>query len=97
MFAHVKRFHHKESCLKVSTSSGSCNCGYDDAIKEIENFEKFVKLVKDMRTAQKNYFKTRLSGDLRTSKLYESDVDKLVERVLNGEKQSAKDTQKGLL
>lgn len=36
----------------------------------------FVNKVRDMRAAQKTYFKTRLQGDLIKSKQLEADVDK---------------------
>lgn len=48
--------------------------------------EFFIK-VKQMRTAQINYFKTRASGYLDESKKLESDVDKIIEYATTKAKQ----------
>lgn len=89
------RSHHGGCASRVD--SLPCDCGFEVALKELDNFEKFVRLVADMRTAQKNYFKLRLQGDLKSSKQYEADVDKLVARVLAGEGKPADGVQKALL
>jgi hypothetical protein len=43
------------------------------------NASNFVRLVREMRKAQKAYFKQRLSGDLATSKRLEGQVDQALE------------------
>lgn len=48
-----------------------------------EKLEAFTKLVKLMRNTQKTYFRTRDKEVLATSKIYEKDVDKAVEEILN--------------
>lgn len=45
--------------------------------------EQFFYAVKEMRTAQKNYFKTRSSEWLKESKHYEREIDFEIERVIN--------------
>lgn len=47
------------------------------------NIEEFAKLVKEMRDAQKTYFKTRDSKVLSESKRLEKEVDKAVDLLLN--------------
>lgn len=46
-----------------------------------EIFDKFVELVYQMRTAQKNYFTTRANGHLANSKRLEAEVDEVLERI----------------
>ena len=47
--------------------------------------EQFVNLVKEMRRAQKTYFKTRHLDDLAASKKLEAAVDKAVLEVEDGQ------------
>lgn len=47
------------------------------------NVEEFAKLVKEMRDAQKMYFKTRDSKVLSESKRLEKEVDNAVDLLLN--------------
>jgi hypothetical protein len=47
--------------------------------------DEFVSLVKDMRQAQKTYFKTRRLDDLAASKKLEAAVDKAVQEVEDGQ------------
>lgn len=47
------------------------------------NAEQFFRLVESMRSAQKDYFKTRNSGKLTESKLLEKQVDDEIKRVNN--------------
>lgn len=98
MLEQLKRYVkvHKLSCETRERTDGSCTCGFEAALVELEDIQKFVKLVGDMRT-EKNYFKSRLQGDLRTSKLYEGDVDKLLTCLAVAEKQRADSGQKALL
>lgn len=43
----------------------------------------FIELVREMRNAQKEYFKTRNQTALRNSKALETEIDKEIERVNN--------------
>lgn len=43
----------------------------------------FIELVREMRNAQKEYFKTRSQTAMRNSKALETEVDKEIERVSN--------------
>lgn len=88
---------HKLNCATGERTGGSCTCGLESALVEIERLEKFLKLVSDMRNFQKLYFKNRLQGDLRTSKLYEGDVDKLLVKLNEPEVKPADGVQKALL
>ena len=45
---------------------------------ECETIDAFVKLVKEMRTAQKKAATSHLDSDLALKKKYESDVDKVI-------------------
>ena len=46
-----------------------------------EIFDKFVELVFQMRTAQKNYFSTRANGHLANSKRLEAEVDQVIQKI----------------
>ena len=46
-----------------------------------EIFDKFVELVFQMRTAQKNYFSTRANGHLANSKRLEAEVDQVIQNI----------------
>lgn len=43
----------------------------------------FTRLVNDMRTAQRLYFRNRDSSDLRRSKSLESQVDRVIAEILD--------------
>lgn len=45
--------------------------------------DEIVKLAKEMRDAQKSYFKTRSSGDLDKSKRLERQLDKAIDEYIN--------------
>jgi mitochondrial fission protein ELM1 len=51
----------------------------------------FAQLVKDMRTAQKSYFKTRNNIDLETSKRLEKQVDAALEAMTSKQTQMFSD------
>ena len=51
-------------------------------MKEIEKLMEFAQLTKDMRSAQKHYFRTRSNDALETSKALERRVDRAVEEIL---------------
>ena len=42
---------------------------------KIEDFGPFIKLVEQMRIAQRKYFRFRLAADLMEAKRYEAEVD----------------------
>ena len=44
----------------------------------------FIALVADMRQAQRDYFTTRTSGDLKRAKALEAKVDKALDNYING-------------
>jgi len=46
---------------------------------ETEEFDEFVRRVKEMRAAQRLYFKTRTPSALSSAKALEKEVDHLVE------------------
>lgn len=53
-----------------------------------KEMQEFISMVRDMRTAQKEFFRTRDQGYLTQSKRLEKDVDKAIEKLT--EKPSAK-------
>ena len=46
----------------------------------------FVALVAELRQAQRDYFTTRTSGDLKKAKALETRVDKALDHSINGPK-----------
>jgi hypothetical protein len=45
--------------------------------------KEYAQLVQSMREAQKNFFRSRYSHDLKESKRIEKDVDKATDEILN--------------
>jgi len=54
---------------------GILGMGREDAGRQFMNVSKFLRTVRDMRDAQKKYFKSRLRSDLIASKELEKQVD----------------------
>ena len=55
----------------------------------IEDYDILVKAVKQMRDAQRTYFKTRAPSDLRAAKAFEARVDKMLDANAKKDKQAS--------
>ena len=76
---------HKLNCSTRSDSKAVCDCGFEEVLAENETIKEFIAKVSKMRTAQANWFRAHLQGDLREAKGWEKAVDKMLAYFLKEE------------